>query len=142
MQTQSTMAAARKRRACIDANVLLEVALLRSQMDRCKRLLKQVEGRAFVSGLSVHLTVYFGVRSLSLEEIRVFLEQFEVVPVSKKVVDWAWANRRNDDFEDALQIASAIYAGCEVFYTLDRTLARDYRHLPQIDVVLVEEGIC
>ena len=43
--------------------------------------------------------------------------------------EWALVNEKKKDFEDALQMAVAIRAGCEAFVTLDSDLAKAYAGL-------------
>ncbi len=130
-------------KVCFDANILMEVIDERLLKSAALRLFRRHQDSLNASALSGHLVMYFGAKSgHSIGILQGFLADFQLMSLTQVAFDWAWANRRNDDFEDALQIASAVHAGCEVFYTLDKKLVRDYQNLPQIDVVLLEEGIC
>lgn len=111
----------------IDANVLLEVLLAgRKRAATATASLRRIDDGA-VSPLTVHLYVYFGRKEgYTIDELLQDLQNFRTVTMDAAVVDWARKNMRDNDFEDALQVASAVLDGCERFITFDTKLAKQY----------------
>lgn len=121
----------------LDANVLLEVLLDRKGNDTARRAITQNAGRLYVSALTAHLVVHFGQSVVSLPILRQFIADYYVVDLSEQDFEWAFINARSTDFEDALQIGTAIRAGCNEFYTLDKGLVKAYKDIPTIKVQLL-----
>jgi predicted nucleic acid-binding protein len=110
----------------VDANVLLEVILRRTHLATCEDFLSNNEDKA-ISTLTLDLVMYFIERdNLPWEPIKAFLESFNWLPIIDADAQWAFAQFRGDDFEDALQVACAIREGCNSFVTLDGPLYKKY----------------
>ena len=124
-------------RVCFDANVLLETVLVRSGKKVADQVLHAAAGEASVSALTGHLLFHFGRRERPLEQLQVFLDEFEILALQADDFAWAYHNVRNSDFEDALQVSVALRTGCEVFYTFDRNLYAAYKHLPNLTIKLL-----
>lgn len=118
----------------LDANVLLEVVLGRRKETTARKLLEKQSENLFISALTAHLVVYFGQAIVALPILRKFLSDYTILPLDSVDFDWAFANIRNQDFEDALQLAVAIRNGCDKFMTFDKTLATAYRDHPAIQI--------
>lgn len=123
--------------AYFDANVLLEIALDRPHYAVAKQTFRRHAPYVAVSTLTGHLVMHFGVKRVGLDGLRSLLSDYQLLTLSEADFAWAYANRRNEDFEDALQLAVAIREGCEVFYTFDEGLYKLYRLLPQIHIKLL-----
>jgi len=121
----------------LDANILLEVILNRSNAQTVRKLLRKHAENLSISPLTVHLVVYFGLQVTNLSVLQKFLSDFTILPQNSTDTDWAFNNCCDDDFEDAIQLGVAIRNGCTIFYTQDKKLYKNYKKLPQIKVVLV-----
>ncbi|HSH18020.1 MAG TPA: PIN domain-containing protein [Candidatus Saccharimonadales bacterium] len=116
----------------LDANILLELILPdRKQAVSVDRTLAGLAEPTAISMLSLHLVYHFG-RKAGIQDVhlRAVLAPHELL--SSQPADYEWALEHEDgvDFEDALQLAAALRAGCERFMTLDQALARRYGGQP------------
>ena len=102
--------------ALIDTNVLLDVLARREPFyaaaSRVWTLAERGSARALVSAISCN-NVYYIVRKASGKgqadlALRLMRDIFEVVAVDARTVDLAMEDRGVDDFEDAIQLHSAI----------------------------------
>lgn len=102
--------------ALIDTNVLLDVLARREPFyaaaSRVWTLAERGSTRALVSAISFN-NVYYIVRKASGKvqadlALRLMRDIFEVVAVDARIVDLAMEDRSVDDFEDAIQLYSAI----------------------------------
>lgn len=110
----------------VDANVLLEVILRRARLATCENFLNNNKDKA-ISTLTLDLVMYFVERNkLDWKPVKVFLEGFIWLSIIDADAQWAFAQFRGDDFEDALQVACAIREGCNIFVTLDGALSKKY----------------
>lgn len=125
-------------KVCIDVNVLLTAVLGRVGKETAYQELKSVAGRGCVSALTVHVFMHFAARHFPLTSLQYFLEDFHILPVTARDIAWAFSNVRDDDFEDAIQIAAAVHAQCDEFLTFDSRLQRTYQDLPQLTVRLLQ----
>jgi predicted nucleic acid-binding protein len=91
-----------------------------------------------MSALSGHLVFHFAKKDLPIADIRLMISDYDILPLTCDDFDWAHSNRRNDDFEDALQVSVAIRNGCEVFYTFDKDLAKAYKSNKLIKIILIK----
>jgi predicted nucleic acid-binding protein len=102
--------------ALIDTNVLLDVLARREPFytaaSRVWTLAERGSARALVSAISFN-NVYYIVRKTSGKDqaalaLRLMRDIFEVVAVDARIVDLAMEDPSVDDFEDAIQLHSAI----------------------------------
>jgi predicted nucleic acid-binding protein len=119
----------------IDANVLLEAILLnRLRTEKARDYIGSHQ--VVISPLSAHLFAYFGQKDgMSLELLLGLLSEHRFTDIGSAETMWAIRNHQGNDFEDALQVASAVLAGCKQFVTLDRSLAQHYGQF--IEMVLL-----
>ena len=116
----------------LDTSILLEIIL----KDRAKRLqaesfLKSIEEPTAISMLSVHLIMYFGRKAqINDEFLQGVINENELLDLAPEDYEWALINEKRKDFEDALQMAIAVRAGCTTFVTLDSKLVKAYTDLP------------
>ena len=120
-----------------DTNILIESALKRRRKPAVDKLLHASAGRAYISSLTAHLLVYFARKDVALSDIRLLLDDFIILPLSATEVTWAFDNIRDNDFEDALQLACAVQGECDTFVTLDTGLAKRYATLPHFTIQLL-----
>jgi len=125
-------------RVAFDANVILELVLGRKNSGIVQKLIRNTAGELCISTLSVHLIVHFGSRYTSMTALRSLVSAFDICDLTAEDINWAFSNRHDEDFEDALQIAIAIRNGCNVFYTFDEQLVKAYRNLPTLSVRLIK----
>jgi len=115
----------------LDTNILLEIIL----KDRAKKLqvenfLKVVSEPSAISMLSVNLIMHFGRKEQANDEfLEGVIRENKLLTLIPEDYEWALVNEKKKDFEDALQMAVAIRAGCEAFVTLDSDLAKAYAGL-------------
>src|SRR3989344_920251 len=120
-----------------DANVLLEVILERPKQAAARKAIKQHAGVSVISALTGHLIVHFGLERTDMATLRAFLADYEMLALETADFDWAFSNARDEDFEDALQLAVAIRSGLGHFLTFDKPLYETYKSLPNIKTVLL-----
>ena len=120
-----------------DANVLLEVILARPKQAAARKVIKQYAGRSVISALTAHLVVHFGLERTDMATLRAFLDDYEMLALEPADFEWAFTNARDEDFEDALQLAVAIRSGQGQFLTFDKSLYETYKSLPNIKTVLL-----
>lgn len=121
----------------LDANVLLEILLGRPKQAAARKFIQAQSGTLCISTLTAHLVVHFGQAIVGLPILRAFLADYTVLALEPADFEWAFANIRNKDFEDALQLAVAIRNGCGYFMTFDKALVADYKGLPAIQAKLI-----
>lgn len=124
-------------KAFVDTNVLVEILESRQKQKAAIKAIREHGGELHISALSCHIVGYISQQRIGLELIETFLSDYEILSLAPEDVAWAFRNRRNDDFEDALQIACAVRNGCTTFITFDKQLAKDYQNLPSITVRLL-----
>lgn len=111
----------------LDANVILET-LLPGRKYAAQAESYTANPDAIISPLTAHLYVYFGQRGgIDTSKLLANLDLFNYSDIDDSTVRWAIQNCVDGDFEDALQIASAILSGCDTFVTLDRRLVSQYK---------------
>jgi predicted nucleic acid-binding protein len=121
----------------LDANILLEILLSRLNEKSARKLLEEQSDEIFISTLTAHLVTHFGKSIVELPILRTFLADYTLLSLKANDFEWAFTNARDNDFEDALQLAVAIRNGCEEFVTFDKHLAELYKDLIQIKVRLL-----
>lgn len=121
-------------RVFLDANILVEVILGRPKQAIALKLIQDKYESLYISSLSAHSVMYFGRNHGTIEQLQTFLADFTILPLESLNFEWAFENYRNNDFEDALQIAVALKNGCDEFITLDKKLVSNYGSLPTIKV--------
>lgn len=119
----------------LDSNVILEVILKdrpkRHQVKEYLEYISESDEPSSISMLSVHLIMHFG-RKEQIDDglLQAVINENELFALSLDDYEWALANEKRKDFEDALQIAVAVRSGCDSFITLDTSLAKAYGDLP------------
>lgn len=109
----------------VDANILLEILLVRPSYLRVKQFLTGQERLHFVSPLSVHLCYYYGLKEgVDADRLEDFLNNFEILPIDTYVVKLAQQRLKGADFEDCLQAACAEIGDCAEIFTLDKTFEK------------------
>ena len=126
-----------KNKVVFDANVLLNI-LLPDREDHAVaiKLAETIKEVPCATPLSVHLVFYFGKKAgVPFDDLVSFCSSFDIIEMSWPEVNWAMHNCMDGDFEDALQLASAMSAKCTKFYTFDKKLAKAYKN--KIDIELL-----
>lgn len=90
--------------AFLDANILLEIILSRPKENAARQFIEKQSGVLCISTLTAHLIVHFGQSIVSLPILRAFLADYQLFDLTPTDFEWASANTRNKDFEDALQV--------------------------------------
>lgn len=111
----------------VDANIVLELILPgRKKAKAVARILGQQSDMA-LSMLSAHLIWHFGrLQGLPDDFLTKIIDDYKLLSVTEADYNWAKHNERGKDFEDALQVAIALKAGCDTFITLDGPLIKRY----------------
>ena len=118
----------RKRRIFLDTNIILDFFLEREPFyyDALKLWAACEEGlvEGYVSALTVNNVHYVAERlkseTTAMIAVRGILGVFNVVPLDKELMQRA-ADFHDRDFEDDIQLQSAIKAGCSHLFTRDLT---------------------
>jgi len=121
----------------LDANVLIEILLDRPNKNKATTYMSNHADQLAISSLTAHIAVYFGQTRVDLPLLRTFLADYKILSLEEADFVWAFNNARNEDFEDALQLAVAIRHGCSEFATFDKQLFKDYSSLPTVKVILL-----
>lgn len=122
-----------------DANVVIEAMLIRANAQKATYAIQKAGDQAAISSLTGHLVVYFGKKErIDVSTALGYVVDFTMLPLEQADFDWAYTNMRDDDFEDALQLAVAIRNGCDIFMTFDKKLHDTYKSLPQLKIKLVK----
>jgi predicted nucleic acid-binding protein len=121
----------------LDANILLEIILAREKETVVRQFIEEQTGTLCISTLTAHLIVHFGESIVALPVLRKFLADYTVLALDSADFEWAFTNVRNQDFEDALQLAVAIRNGCNQFITFDKRLVTTYNDLVTIETRLL-----
>lgn len=122
-----------------DTNVLLETILEGRKKSHVAGIVLSRAEHSYISPLTAHLYVYFAKKEgHAVNELLKDLQSYQLTDMNSPAVQWAIKNRKNDDFEDALQIACAVLDGCDIFVTFDKNLYRDYKDLPTIEIRLLK----
>jgi len=120
----------------VDANVLIEIALKRKDVDACQKYIESATEKLAVTMLTVDLVMYYAESNkLNLHKIRNFLKQFLWIDLTEEDGDKAFDLYEDDDYEDALQITCTMKAGCKTFATLDKGLAKKYKDKIKVDLL-------
>lgn len=117
----------------LDTNILLEVLLPgRHKNAAVIKFLNEISDGTCISMLSVHLVYYFCRQyKISNELLNAVISRHTMAALTAEDYAWAYKHEAGRDFEDALQVATAVRMGCDSFVTLDRGLAKNYkRYLP------------
>jgi len=122
----------------IDTNLLLDVFLNRETfVDASAAVFADCESgkiKGVVSAISLNnlhyiLSRHIG-KSKALEAVRIVLNVFTIVPLDEKILHLA-ADLSHKDFEDAIQLQSAIQAGADCIIT------RDANHFPKDELPIL-----
>ncbi len=115
----------------VDANAVLELLLPNRKHIREVAAILGASDNLCISMLSVHLAWHFGRQEqIADESIAEMLDDYTVVDMTVEDYVWARTYEEGKDFEDALQLATALRTGCDTFITLDTRLAKRYTRLP------------
>lgn len=118
----------------IDTNILLDVTLKRpSFMQPSAQVWADCENdkvKGFISAISLNnmhfIMSKIAGKELALESVRIALNLFTVVPLDEKILRLA-ADLPHKDFEDAIQLFSAVQSKAECVVTRDAShFSRDY----------------
>lgn len=121
---------------CVDANVLLEVILIRDRTAQCEEYLERIMDNVAVTALTVDIVMYYAERhKLSWQTVKAYLDNYTLLPMMPNDIDWAFARFDGKDFEDALQVGCALREGCDRFVTLDQNLAKKYKNVLSVDLI-------
>lgn len=123
-----TSSVCRKKRIFLDTNVILDYLLEREQFyyDALKLWAACEEGtvEGYVSALTVNNVHYIAHRlkseTTAMIAVRGILSVFNVVPLDKELMKLA-ADFHDRDYEDDIQLQSAIRSGCTHLFTRDPT---------------------
>lgn len=121
----------------LGANVVLEILLSREKEALARQTLQASSSDLYISTLTAHLIVHFGQARVRLSILRQFLTDYTILTLEAADFEWAFVNSKDDDFEDALQLAVAIRNGCSIFATFDQKIHEMYKNIPSIQVRLI-----
>ncbi len=109
----------------IDANIVIEIILKRSEIEYCFSVLEKYE-EIFISPITFHLVHYFCSKFTSIQLISEFLNGVKITSIDQFVCDRARAIIQDSDMDDALQIASCLDSGIDTVFTLDNKMKSRY----------------
>ena len=79
--------------------------------------------KLFVSPLSVHIWAYIGKEKIPSKRLSKFLEIFYFIDFDKNILEKSLKGLTND-FENNVQLHSALLANCKIFLTQDKQLLK------------------
>ena len=114
----------------LDANILLEMLLPgRKNKEAVYKWLSNNKKRYVISMLTVHLVLHFGLEEkMTLTELQSFLYNYPKTSLTPEDYIKALAILKDDDHEDALQLATAERVDCTEIVTLDKKFISNYQH--------------
>lgn len=113
----------------LDANILLEM-LIAGRFHKAKtiRWMEENKEEFCISMLSVHLVLHFGIKDgLTVRDLKTFLADYPKIALLPEDYVAALELLKNNDHEDALQLAIAERTGCSHIVTLDKTFIATYK---------------
>jgi len=85
---------------------------------------------------SVHVFYYFGHKNGdNFGKMNQFISQFQILSTGEEVYESAKKIQQGVDFEDTLQVATALTNGASEIITLDEKLSKCYKKLLEIRLV-------
>lgn len=129
----------------LDANILLDNALRRSNYDVTEKVIQSVmngEFQGFITPAIVHITDYWLAKSFgkakSKQMILTLLNDIRIIDCSHETTINA-LNSSMDDVEDALQYYAALHHKLDCFITLDQKLYKSA--IPALPVYFPDEFV-
>lgn len=123
----------------LDANVVMEILDQRRQYQAVLKALaahRHQNAPAALSTLTVSHVFYLAEKAhIPLDQAEALLASYKTFGVLPEDVAWALDHYKQDDFEDALQVAAALREGCTSFMTLDQSLAEKHRRYLPIELI-------
>ena len=101
----------------LDANAFIDLIEKRAHFDEADL----IGNLLFISPLSIHIISYLYKYSMLEDKLKNLHEVFTIIPVVQQVVFNA-LNGPTIDFEDNVQLHSALDAECDIFLTQDAKL--------------------
>lgn len=113
----------------LDANILLEMLIAgRPSKNKVIRWFEENEDDYCISMLTVHLVLHFGLKDgLGVSDLKTFLADYPKIALIPDDYVAALEVLRDDDHEDALQLAGALRSRCSAIVTLDGRFANTYK---------------
>ncbi len=110
----------------LDSNVILEILFEREKANFCVEICKQYNA-LYISSTSLHIIYYYAEKAkINLVYVRNMLEDINILPVSKFEYNFALEIFKDEDMEDALQIATAVNNNIELIFSLDIKMLKKY----------------
>lgn len=117
----------------LDANIIFDLFEGRRRID----LIALSRYQLHYSPLSIHIYIYTYKKRVPMPEIYTFLGRLEAKPVSLngEIMKLALMSP-TIDFEDNVQIHSAVKAECDYFYTNDKDLVKEVKNVEKMKFIL------
>ena len=110
----------------LDANILMEIMMARSKLEKISEILHDSRHEFFISSLSVHILYYFAeLEGIERSFTRYLTGLAQHLPLSSGEIAKAQERYDGRDFEDCLQAACAESGGCDQILTLDRAFKKN-----------------
>ncbi len=122
----------------LDSNVLLEILEHRKRYDETLETLAGYGDKytQAITTLTVSNVFYIAERAnIDFANIENLVSAYQHLDITAADVRWALDHYQCDDFEDALQVASAVRSGCSHFITLDGQLSKKYADYLTIQLI-------
>lgn len=132
------MAAIKLSTVFLDANILADLYLKRTRFPVVSQLLTRLDAQVTISILSVEICSYIARREagLGLHELESFIAEFSVLDVTNSTLLKAFEVAKDDDLEDALQVACALENKADLLLTADKKLAERYGKVLKIQLIV------
>jgi predicted nucleic acid-binding protein len=118
-----------------DTNIIMEILFRREKVEVCTKLYQSLSDLA-ISPFTVNQLYYFCEKDkYDIFKLKNVIADFKILSFTEEVYLLAHKIGFTGDFEDTLQIATAIQNGAAKFYTLDTQLANKYSDLITIKVL-------
>lgn len=101
----------------LDANIIIDILEERKEIP----IFKIDNLEVYISSLSIHIFFYVERKSIPYVLIHEFLQNTKLVDFTEDIVQKALLGP-GDDFEDNVQLHSAVEAECDIFLTSDKKL--------------------
>lgn len=128
----------------IDTDVILDLLLEREPFNKnAEKIFKRIEKKELTGYTSpvILANIYYissnvKNKKIALQNVRKICNLLKISPVHQKAIDQVLRNTRIKDFEDLLQLYSAIESGCDFIVTRNK---KDFPRTDNITIIGPEE---
>jgi predicted nucleic acid-binding protein len=123
----------------LDANIFVDVLTAREGYEASLEIINSIRNKkedGCLSALTIPILWYvLGEKRRSIAEIKSIIEGFNIVPLDPEIINTSFDSEMGD-FEDAIQLNSAISGGSNIIITRNK---KDFRSAAKVEILTPEE---